>query len=345
MKGGSFSMKKVTIKDIAEGAGVSISTVSYVLSGKRSVSDEVKKKIHEQIELLNYKPNAVARSFASRKTNIIGLYCPKHPDTENTDVFFLKMLNGMMEAAEKRNYKVLLLNEMEGSENFVIPFDKTFPIDGAIVTSTMNSHRYLNKLESEEMPFVLVGKPPKDLMINCVDNDNVKAAYEAVELLLKQGATNIGMVTGSGLHTRLSDFEVGYMMAHNDYQIAYKSENIIRHDINDPDYVQKIVAAMKENKLDGILVSLLFTRLINRLLTDPSAPQSVSMVAFGFDLIAEHYSYLNKDVHYIQSNAYKLGEQAVARLIELIDKPESKAKQRLLPPELSIWRPNTAMLQ
>lgn len=338
-------MKKVTIKDIAEGAGVSISTVSYVLSGKRSVSDEVKRRIHEQIELLNYKPNAVARSFASRKTNIIGLYCSKYPDTENTDVFFLKMVNGMMAAAEKRNYKVLLLNEMEGSENFVIPFDKTFPIDGAIVTTTINSHRYLNQLESEEMPFVLVGKPPKDLKINCIDNDNVKAAYEAVELLLKQGATNIGMVTGSGLHTRLSDFEIGYMMAHNSYQIAYRSENIIRHDINDPDYVQKIMTAIQENGLDGLLVSLLFTRLINRLLTDPHAPQSIPIVTFGFDLIAEHYSHLAKDVHYIQSNAYKLGIEAVARLIDLIDKPESKAKQMLLSPVLSVWRQSKELQQ
>ncbi|MFC5701918.1 LacI family DNA-binding transcriptional regulator [Cohnella faecalis] len=328
-------MSKVTIKDIAKGAGVSISTVSYVLSGKRSVSEEVKKKIYEQIELLNYKPDAVARSFKSRKTNIIGLYCAKKTDTLNTDIFFLKMISGMMDAAEKRNYKILVLNEMEASENFVIPIDKTFPIDGAVVTGTMNSQLYLNQLQSENIPFVLIGKPPKDMTINYIDNDNVKAAYQAVEALIKKDVKSIGMVTDSGMGTRISDFEIGYMMAHNDYQIPYKSEHIIRFDVTKPSYVESIIERIKHYKLDGVLVSLLFNKLINQLLTNPLIANDITTVSFGFDLVAEHYQYLNKPLDYIESNAYRLGSEAIATLIEVINNPEAETTQSLLPPVIT----------
>ena len=69
-----------TSKDVAEAAGVAQSTVSYVLSGKRPISEKTRKKVEAAIEQLTYQPNAGARALASRKTRVIGLVIPFIPE-------------------------------------------------------------------------------------------------------------------------------------------------------------------------------------------------------------------------------------------------------------------------
>jgi Transcriptional regulators len=303
---------------VAKAVGVSISTVSYALSGKRPVSEEKRQKIIEQINRLNYKPNAVARNLAQGETHTIGLYCSK---SSNGEVFFLYMLNGIMDTLRTMDYSVLLINTIVESDDFVIPIDKTFPVDGFIVTNARNSCVYLTKLQQERKPFILVGKPPKGIKANFVDNNNVTAAYKAVEYVFKKGAKRVALITEIPKnYTANLDYMTGYMLAYSDYQIPYDSNLIIHLDKNNMKDPGEIISLLKKLNVEGIIVTAgVFTFLIGSLLKDTDLFQRLILVVFYFDTIKEHYSNLGKEIVYFESNAYALGASAASSLLKIIN--------------------------
>jgi DNA-binding LacI/PurR family transcriptional regulator len=93
----------VRMKDVAKHAGVSVATVSYVLSGKPGVGEAVRERVLESIRELNYEINLVARGFKAQKTNTIGIILP-----DVTKLFFLNVLKGIMETAAKHQYSITI---------------------------------------------------------------------------------------------------------------------------------------------------------------------------------------------------------------------------------------------
>src|SRR3954463_12372830 len=104
----------VTLAEVAQHAGVSASTVSYVLSGKRSISTNTRQRVEESIRQLGYHPNAGARALASSKSNIIALMVPLR-----TDMYVPVMMEIAMAvttAARTHGYDILLLTGEEGAQ-------------------------------------------------------------------------------------------------------------------------------------------------------------------------------------------------------------------------------------
>lgn len=331
--------KSIKIKDVAKLVGVSPSTVSYVLTGKRSVSEEVKRKVLEKIELLGYKPNAVARNLASRKTNTIGLYCSKN--SKDNDLFFLKMVNGIMDSLAVSGYKLLLINEMESDDNFSIPIDRSFPIDGAIITHTRNSQIYLAELQKERIPFVLIGKPPKDVNVSYVDNDNVQAFYQSIELLFKQNIKRVGLVISPFQSATLNlDAIAGYIMAHSDYQVMYDERFIFRIDENSPCSIDKAFELFNAYEIEGLIVTSLFMPVINRLFKKVDLFKEIKPVIFSYDILGKYNFCMDKEIDYIESNAYELGYEAASLVIKCIENKGVKIEQKLLKASLKRWIPD-----
>lgn len=97
---------KVTIKEVAKEANVSTSTVSRVISDSPQISEKTKEKVREVITRLNYKPNAIARSLANKKTRIIGVVLPSEAQDLFFNPFFLKAMQGMSSYAKKKKYYI-----------------------------------------------------------------------------------------------------------------------------------------------------------------------------------------------------------------------------------------------
>ena len=104
-----------TIKEVAELAGVSIATVSRVLSDKPHVRPELREKVMQAVSELNYRPNLVARSLRSRNSKTIGLIVS---DIRNP--FFTAVSRAVEDAAYKRGYKVLFCNADEDPEKEIM---------------------------------------------------------------------------------------------------------------------------------------------------------------------------------------------------------------------------------
>lgn len=329
--------KSIKINDVAKAVGVSPSTVSYVLSGKRPVSDEVKQKVLEKIEVLGYKPNAVARNLASKKTNTIGLYCSKYSD-EN-DIFFLRMINGIMDSVAASGYKLLLINEIEGNDNFSIPIDRSFPIDGAIITNARNSQIYLSALQREKLPFVLIGKPPKDVDVSYVDNDNVKSCYKAIEYLFKKNMRKVGLVISTLDNATVNlDSIAGYILAHSDYQQNYDPNLIFRVNDRDNESVDELFELFDKYQIEGLVVTSLFMPVISRLFRTRSGSKKIKPVIFGYDILSKYNFGMDEEIAYIESNAYKLGCEAATRVVKYLENRDTEISHTLFDADLKVWK-------
>ena len=98
----------VTIYDVAREAGVSMATVSRVVNGNKNVKENTRKKFLEVLERLDYRPNAVARGLASKKTTTVGVVIPNI-----TNSYFSSLAKGIDDIPEMYNYNIVLANSDE----------------------------------------------------------------------------------------------------------------------------------------------------------------------------------------------------------------------------------------
>src|SRR5699024_8843215 len=100
----------VTIYDVAREAKVSMATVSRVLNGNPNVKPETRKKVKDVIDRLNYRPNAVARGLASKKTTTVGVIIP-----DISDLYYSALARGLEDVAEMYNYQIIITNTDQDS--------------------------------------------------------------------------------------------------------------------------------------------------------------------------------------------------------------------------------------
>lgn len=187
-------MKKVTIKDIAERAGVSPATVSRVLNHQNGVSDEVAEKIMKIAKEMNYSFNMNARILRSGKSKIIGIIIP---DISNS--FFSKVLYGIQSVLQPLNYKILLANTEENPK-LEEEYLKTFvdhKVDGILSAPTRNVNKkvYLDIINGS-IPVVFFDRIIPQMNISSVTLDNQGAIEKAIDHLLQKGHKKIGFVSG-----------------------------------------------------------------------------------------------------------------------------------------------------
>jgi len=180
----------VTIADVARHAGVSNSTVSYVLSGKRTISEDTRERVRQAVEALEYRPNASARALASRRVNAFALVAPFRAD--NNVPVLLEFVASIAAAARETDYDVLLVTQEEGDEGLLRVRDSAL-VDAALVMDLEMNDARLPTLRSSGLPCVLIGYPGDPGQLSCVDLDMHQAGVRAVDHLVDQGHRAIAM--------------------------------------------------------------------------------------------------------------------------------------------------------
>lgn len=179
-----------TIADVAHEAGVSISTVSYVMSGKRTISQETRERVEQAIERLEFRPHASARSLASRSTNVIGLQAPLRSGVDVHVV--MEIVAGVVRAAREQAYDVLLLASDDASG--LDRASKASMVDALLVMDIESHDTRLSTLAGLTAPTVLIGLPDGAGELHCVDFDFEAAGALAVKLLSERGHRRIAMI-------------------------------------------------------------------------------------------------------------------------------------------------------
>jgi LacI family transcriptional regulator len=180
-----------TIKDIAQRAGVSTATVSYVISGSRFVSPELRERVRAAIVELDYRPNAVARSLRQKKTRTIGLIVP-----DNSNPFFAEVAKGVEDAGYEAGVSVILCNS-DGSfdrEHRYLQTLRDKQVDGVIFMATTPATDHLASVVERRIPVVVFYRRVPRLNVDTLVVDNLGGGYLATRHLIELGHTEIACV-------------------------------------------------------------------------------------------------------------------------------------------------------
>lgn len=181
----------ITIKDVAKHAGVSVSTVSYVLSGKRPISTATSQRVRSSIRELGFHPNAGARALASSRTNVLALVVPLRTDL-NLPVI-MQFVSSIVTRAREHDYDVLLLTKESGADE-VHRVIASARADAVIVMDVEAHDPRIPALRELDVPVVLVGVPADSAGLNCVDLDFSSSGARMVAHLADLGHRTVGFI-------------------------------------------------------------------------------------------------------------------------------------------------------
>lgn len=178
--------KSVTMKDVAQRAGVSVGTVSRVINQEQGIKKTTLQKVQQAIEELNYIPDVYARGMKTNRTETVALILPTiwHP-------FFSEFAFFVEEALSKKNYKLLLCNT-DGAKKEIeyLMMLRQNKVDGIIAITYSPIEDYL----ASNIPFVSIDRTYRDKEIACVTSDNQKGGELAAQMLLEKGCQHLAFV-------------------------------------------------------------------------------------------------------------------------------------------------------
>ncbi|MGM0420498.1 MAG: LacI family DNA-binding transcriptional regulator [Bacillota bacterium] len=221
------SGENLTIKDIAEECGVSISTVSRVLNDKPDVKEATRLKVREVIEKENYRPNTMARSLVLNQTFSIGLIIP---DINNP--FFPEVARGIEDYVQKHSYSVIFSSTDNNSarEQDAIDLMLEKRVDGLIISLSLQNREAILNLEEQGFPVVQLDRNIPESSYPTVMVDNRRSAYQAVTYLQKQGYRNIAHITGDIDTLSAQQRAAGYKQAVKEAGKKVNEEYIVNGD-------------------------------------------------------------------------------------------------------------------
>ncbi|GED33353.1 MULTISPECIES: catabolite control protein A [Brevibacillus] len=183
----------VTIYDVAREAGVSMATVSRVVNGNPNVKPLTRKKVLAAIERLGYRPNAVARGLASKKTTTVGVIIP-----DISSLFFSELARGIEDIATMYKYNIILCNSDQRMEKELQLINTLLEkqVDGLLFMGAEIKEDHLQALTSTSVPTVLAATRDADNALPSVTIDHFQAGYDATKALIDRGHKRVAMITG-----------------------------------------------------------------------------------------------------------------------------------------------------
>jgi DNA-binding LacI/PurR family transcriptional regulator len=179
-----------TINDVARAAGVSTSTVSYVMSGKRTISKETREVVQAAMRELNYSPHSSARALASSRSNVLGLVVPLRADV-NVGVI-MQFVSAVVTTARTYDQDVLLLTQDDAGG--IERVTSQSMVDGLVMMDIEARDPRIPLLAKLQKPAVLIGMPDDPRGLSCVDFDFAAASRTAVRHLAELGHRRIAFI-------------------------------------------------------------------------------------------------------------------------------------------------------
>ncbi|HJV46364.1 MAG TPA: catabolite control protein A [Bacillota bacterium] len=230
----------ITIYDVAREAGVSMATVSRVVNGNPNVKPTTRKKVLGAIERLGYRPNAVARGLASKKTTTVGVVIP-----DIANAFFAELARGIDDIASMYKYNIILCDSDQRVEKEVHLINTLLEkqVDGIVFMGQEITDEHIQVFNTSSVPVVLAGTKEKSGEHPSVNIDHISGGYDATMRLISGGHSRVAMVTGPFVDPLggLERFE-GYRNALNDQNIPFREEYVLGGDFT---YESGLAAAQK----------------------------------------------------------------------------------------------------
>ena len=329
-------MPRAKLKDVAAMAGVSAATVSYVLSGKRSISEETKERVMDAIEKLDYVPDLNARGLSMRDSKLIGVVVPRTEPGERLmfqNSFYSEVLGSIEYYARQQGYHILI-SATDANESY-LTLAKQRNLDGIIVIG-MYPDEFYQQMKKTHIPIVLIDSYTNDHYYHNVRIDDAYGSYLATKHMLENGHRDIAFFAGQLKENGVMKKRlVGYRQALEEFDVEFRQSLVFEDQI---DYESGIALAKKllssGVKATGIIAAadILAIGAMKGLYDEGCrVPDDYSII--GFDDL-EVSKYLTPGLTTVKQQISLKGQRAVDLLLKHIEDPNLPKQEEILPLEL-----------
>jgi DNA-binding LacI/PurR family transcriptional regulator len=308
--------KKVTLQDIAEALSVTSATVSKALRNRDDISLEMKEKVKNKAEKLNYRPNILARSLIVNSNKILGAIIP-----DLRILFFSEAVRGMYEEANRKGYEIIMMVHDENieMEKEKLEYLSDIHVDGILLNAVggKSNYGFFRKLTEEGIIIVCWDRRLEGMDYKSVTIDDNKASFNLTSKIIEMGRKNIVFLWSNTGISVAKDRLDGYKEALRVHNIEYNPALVIQtlRDYNDS--YKKMDSFLKRNEsIDG-LISIwgMITYGAGKAILDNNLaiPEDIILGEFGDNDIVNR---LRVPFYTVFQNPYKIGKAAVDLLIK-----------------------------
>jgi DNA-binding LacI/PurR family transcriptional regulator len=327
-----------TRADVAQRAGVSASTVSYVLNGQRTISDATKVRVMKAIRELNYRPHLAAGLLAGGKGRAIAMLIPGGKKGITSSA--VEYINGATRAAADNGYHLILWpNELEKIEEIAALNTSGFIVGVVLMEIKMVDQR-VEFFEDAEIPMTLIGRTNTPNSFNFVDRDFDGAAQTAIHYLAQLGHKNIALINNARFKTN-SKHSVDYRFRQSVISTAKKAKTPLTHfyyenDANTGELaLNEIVSTSPETTAIIALNDLTIIGLINSGTKNGfSFPRDLSVLSLSTS--PSQVEMTVPEISTISPPAWEMGAKAIEILLKNIEGGSTSIKQELWAGDLII---------
>jgi LacI family transcriptional regulator len=307
---------KITLKEIANIAGVSTSTVSRVINNSKPVNEEVRKRVLNVLKETNYLPFVAQNLSLQQERLLIGVICPQYSNTVLDD-----LVVGINKVCKLYGYDTVMgLSDgtMENELHYIDLFSNNLSVQGMIFMGNQWEDQHLEIIQKNLTPVVLVGQSSSLPSIPSVHVDNFTASYEAVTYLVQNGHRQIAMIRGNNREPIWQERFEGYQKALADAGIAVNEKWVVESGLSVEDGSSAMEIILEHTPLPTAVFCSTDSMAIGAInyLTDQGyrVPEDISV--FGFDGI-ELSKLMRPRLSTIEYSAIEIGMTATRNLIKL----------------------------
>jgi LacI family transcriptional regulator len=323
-----------TIREVAQKAGVSYTTVSHVVNNTRFVSDDTRQRVLAAMKELGYRPNALARSLRRGETFTIGLILP-----DSANPFFAEIGRSIEDTAFRQGYNVILCNsenDLEKEQHYVDVLSKK-QVDGILFVAAGDQINSIEYCIHSGIPYVIIDRELSGLEADTVLIDNHQGGYLATQYLISLGHHRIACITGPSHLTPSAQRVTGYCDALRDYGLPVDDTLIVRGDFHPHSGWQAAFELLRLPDSPTAVFAcndLLAIGALNAAVASGRrVPADLAIV--GFDDI-ELASYTNPPLTTVSQPKTEMGRVAFQLLIDRITANDRPVQRVVLPSRLII---------
>ena len=308
-----------TIKQIAEKAGISYSTVSRALNRKRGVRSEVRTRVEQLAREMNYFPHSSAKALVEKRVGVIGVVIPRTSEFAFQNPFYSHMLLGLAAVAKQKGIQLLL--SINSQSSYAELFHRRL-VDGIVVVANRMDDDQIPLLIEQGIPTVVV--PGYDsgssIEVPSANSENYRSVYRAVCYLISLGHRDIAFILGQMNSKYTTERLAAYRAALADNALPYKPEYTVESDFSRDDAFRLMgqlldlpqpptsVICINDSVTPGALHQIKSRGL--------RVPQDVSVVAI---VCSDNFEFYDPPLTTIRISVPAVGRAAATSLIQLIE--------------------------
>ncbi|RLL47806.1 catabolite control protein A [Oceanobacillus piezotolerans] len=324
----------VTIYDVAREANVSMATVSRVVNGNPNVKPTTRKKVLATIERLGYRPNAVARGLASKKTTTVGAIIP-----DISSIFFSELARGIEDIATMYKYNVILSNSDQNKDKELKLINTMLEkqVDGILFMGGTITEEHIQQFKTSNVPIVLAATYDDTKEMASINIDYEAASYEATKYLLEKGDKRPAFVTG-GEESSINRYKFnGYKRALEEANLTVNEELIVEGDYSYESGIEAIkqLVALDERPSSIFVASDEMALGVIHGAQDAGykVPEDIQVFGFNNTRLA---TMIRPTLSTVVQPMYDIGAVAMRLLTKYMNKEEVDEKNVILPHRIEI---------